>query len=284
MRILIIGANGMLGQDLIKVYQEDSNNEVTAWDLQDIDITDRKQVFTKIKKVDPDFVINAAAYNAVDKAEEDEGKKMAMAVNADGPANLAEVCQEIGATFATYSSDYVFRGDKKEGYKEDDTPNPISNYGLSKWEGEKKVQAIGGDFYIIRTSKLFGQEGVGENVKKSFITIMQELSQKMPELKVVDEEMSCFTYTIDLASATRFLLEGNFKPGIYHIVNSNPCTWYGCAQTLFEILGKKINLKPVPASDFPRPAKRPQYSVLLNTKLPVIRPFSEALKDFLEKK
>ncbi len=283
MRILIIGANGMLGQDLIKVYGEDPVNEILAWDIKDIDITDRERVFIKIKEADPDFVINAAAYNAVDKAEEDEGKKMAMAVNAEGPANLNAVCQEIGATFATYSSDYVFRGDKKEGYKENDLPDPINNYGLSKWEGEKKVQTIGGDYYIIRTSKLFGHEGIGENVKKSFITLMQELSQKMPELKVVDEEMSCFTYTLDLAMATRFLLEGNFKSGIYHVVNGEPCTWYGCAQTLFKILDKKVKLKAVPASDFPRPAKRPQYSVLLNTKLPEIRSFSEALKDFLGK-
>lgn len=309
-KIIIVGAKGMLGQDLVKTYREDKSNEVVAWDFEDLDITDKEAVSRKIKKVDPDVIINAAAYNAVDKAEEDEESfKTALAVNTKGPENLALACQEIGAVFATYSSDYVFRGDlepeaslrygasKKEGYREDDKPDPISKYGLSKFEGEKKVQKacpndrtagsggrVGGDYYIIRTSKLFGKEGVGQNVKKSFVDTMIELSKKLPELKVVDEEVSCFTYTPDLAKATRFLLEGNFPSGIYHITNGEPCTWYQCAKTIFEILGKDIKLVSVPASAFPRPAKRPDYSALLNTKLPPLRSYKEALKEYLKQK
>ena len=281
-KVIIIGAKGMLGKDLVKTYKKDDFNKVYAWDFEDIDITDRNQVAEKIKAVDPDVVINAAAYNAVDKAEEEAGFESALKVNAEGPENLARVCKEIQAVFATYSSDYVFRGNKEEGYREDDKPDPISKYGASKYEGEKKVRALDGTYYIIRTSKLFGREGIGENVKKSFVTTMRELAEKLPELKVVDEEISCFTYTPDLAAATRFLLEGNYPPGIYHIVNPGPCTWYECAKTLFEILGKNVKLTPVPASEFPRPAKRPQYSVLLNTKLPPLRPYQEALKDHLK--
>ena len=280
---MIIGAKGMLGQDLVKTYSQDKFNQVYAWDLKEIDITDAKAVNKKIKAVDPDVVINAAAYNAVDKAEEPEGYKIALAVNAEGPANLALACKKVGAVFATYTSDYVFRGDKKEGYREDGQPDPVSKYGVSKYEGEKKVQAVGGDYYIIRTSKLFGKPGTGKDVKKSFTETMIELSQKLPELKVVDEEVSCFTYTPDLAKATRFLLEGNFPPGVYHIVNPGPCTWYECAKKIFEILGKDIKITPVPASAFPRPAKRPKYSVLLNTKIPPLRSYQEALKEFLLK-
>jgi len=281
-KIIVIGAKGMLGQDLVKAYKEDESNEIYAWDLEDLDITDREAVFEKIKSVNPDVVINVAAYNAVDKAEEEDGFRTALKVNAGGPRNLASACKEIQAIFVTYSSDYVFRGDKKEGYCEDDTPDPVSKYGLSKHEGERKVQAAGGNYYIIRTSKLFGKEGVGENVKKSFIITMRELAEKLPELKVVDEEVSCFTYTPDLAKVTKSLLTGSYKSGIYHVTNNNPCTWYQCAKTLFEILGKDIKLIPVPASEFPRPAKRPEYSVLLNTKLPPLRSYKEALKEFLK--
>lgn len=280
-RIIIIGAKGMLGQELVETYQEDTFNQVYAWDFDDIDITQEKAVQKKIKAVDPNVVINAAAYNAVDKAEENEGPKAAMAVNAEGPKNIAEACKKVGAVFATYSSDYVFRGDKEEGYREDDKPDPVSKYGKSKFAGEKNVQKIGGKYFIIRTSKLFGKVGTGKDVKKSFVDTMIELSDKLPELKVVDEEVSCFTYTPDLAKATRLILEGNYPEGIYHITNTKPCTWYGCAKSIFEILGKDIKITPVPASTFPRPAKRPQFSILINTKMPPIRSYKEALKEFL---
>ena len=282
-KILIIGAKGMLGQDLVKVFGQDGNYEVIAWDLADLDITKREEVFAKLKEVRPDIVINSAAYNAVDKAEEPEGFEMAMAVNALGPKNLAEFCKENNIIFITYSTDYVFHGDKKEGYREDDIPHPVSRYGQSKYEGEKNVQTVGGNYYIIRTSKLFGKEGAGQNVKKSFAATMIELSEKLLELKVVDEELSCFTYTPDLAEATKALVEEKSAPGIYHITNTKPCTWYGFTKTLFEILGKDVKLAPVPASTFPRHAKRPDFSVLLNTKLPPLRSYKEALEEFLEK-
>lgn len=281
-KILIVGAKGMLGQDLIETFKR-SGDEVTAWDIEYIDITNREQVFAKVSEINPDILINSAAYNAVDKAEEEDGAKAAMAVNAKGPENLAEACKKCKAVLVTYSTDYVFRGDNQGGYQENDTPDPVSKYGLSKYEGEKNVQAIGGKYYIIRTSKLFGKPGVGENVKKSFVDTMIELSEKLPELKVVDEEMSCFTYTPDLAQATKNLLDNNTEPGIYHIINEGPCTWYECAKTIFEILGKDVKLIPVPASTFPRPAKRPDFSVLLNTKLPKLRSYKEALKEFLGK-
>jgi len=290
-KVIIIGAKGMLGKDLVKTYQKDKFNQVYAWDFEDLDITDGKIVTEKIKKIDPDVVINAAAYNAVDKAEEEEGFKVAIKVNAAGPENLAKACKEVGAIFATYSSDYVFKGDKKEGYREDEKPSPVSKYGISKYEGEKKVREVGGNYYIIRTSKLFGKVGTGKDVKKSFVDTMIELSKNpstplragLPELKVVDEEVSCFTYTPDLAKTTRFLLQGNYPPGIYHVTNTGPCTWYECAKSIFEILGKNIKITPVPASTFPRPAKRPDYSVLLNTKLPPLRSYRDALREFLGK-
>ncbi len=282
MKTLIIGAKGMLGHYLNRVYDE-AKHEVHCWDFEEIDITKREEVFEKIKKLDPDFIINAAAYNAVDKAEEPEEFKKAKAVNCEGPKNLAEIAKEINAVFATYTSDYVFAGDKPEGYSEKDSTDPINNYGISKAMGEKAVTEVGGNFFIIRTSKLFGKEGDSPQAKKSFVSLMRELGETKPEIMAVDEEMSCFTYTKDLAYATRFLLESNKESGIYHLVNEGPCTWYGCAKKIFEILGNnKISLKPVPASQFPRPAKRPAHSILLNTKLQPLRPFEEALEEFLK--
>jgi len=281
-KVLIIGAKGMLGKDLVKEYR-DNNAKVWAWDREEIDIADKEMVEKKIKELDPDIIINAAAYNAVDEAEKDEGYETALMVNAKGPQNLARTAKEIQAVFLTYTSDYVFDGKNQEGYKEDDTPNPVNRYGMSKFEGEKRVQDIGGNYFIVRTSKIFGKEGTGQGVKKSFPTIMQELAEKQSEIKVVNEEISCFTYSPDLAKATRFLIEGNYQPGIYHIINTDPCSWYDCAKTLFEILGKKIKLTPVPSSEFPRPAKRPDYSVLINTKLPPLRSYKEAMKEFLSK-
>ncbi len=282
MKTLIVGAKGMLGQYLGEVYRE-AGHEVFMWDFEEIDITDQDSVLEKIKKLDPDFIINSAAYNAVDKAEEPEEFEKAKKVNALGPKNLAEAAKAVDATFATYSTDYVFAGNKEGGYSEEDTPDPVSNYGISKVLGEEAVKEVGGNFFIIRTSKLFGKEGSSEQAKKSFVSIMKDLGETRPEIMAVDEEMSCFTYTKDLAAATRFLLEGNYPPGIYHLVNENPCTWYVCAKKIFEILGNdKVEVEPVPASQFPRPAKRPAFSVLLNTKMPKLRPFEEALEEFLK--
>ena len=238
-KVLIIGANGMLGGYLKKEFG--SSSQVLSWDISEIDITKREMVFEKIQKEDPDVIINSAAFNAVDKAEEEEGEKMAFAINATGPKNLAEVAKKIGAIFVTYTSDYVFSGEKKDGYREEDETHPINKYGLSKAEGEKMVKEVGGSYYIIRTSKLFGKEGKGENVKKSFLSIMKELSEKMSEIKVVDEELSCFTYTKDLAEVSKFLVFGNYPSGVYHVVNEGPLTWFGCAKEFFSQLNKKIS-------------------------------------------
>ncbi len=282
MKTLIVGAKGMLGHYLGQVYEE-AGHEVHRWDYEEIDITKRDEVIEKIKELDPDFVINSAAYNAVDKAEEPEEFEKAKAVNCEGPRNLAEASKAVGATFATYSSDYVFAGDRPECYSETDSTDPINNYGISKVLGEKAVTEVGGNFFVIRTSKLFGKEGDSPQAKKSFVSIMRELGETKPEIMAVNEEMSCFTYTKDLAYATRFLLESNRDPGIYHLVNEGPYTWYGCAKKIFEILGNdKVAVKPVPASQFPRPAQRPAYSVLLNTKIQKLRPFEEALEEFLK--
>lgn len=277
MKILIIGAKGMLGQELTQVFHD---HEVLAWDREDCDITDKEGIQAKIREQKPDVVINAAAYNNVDKAEEE--KDIADKLNGYAVGYLAEVAKEIDAAMVQYSTEYVFDGENKDGYKEDDRPNPISVYGTSKYLGELELAKFTDKYFLIRLSRLFGKMGAGENVKRSFVDTMVELSKTKDELDVVDEEVSSPTYAPDLARLTRNILEGDYEYGIYHGANRDSCTWYGFAQDIFKILEKNIKLNPVAGSKFPRPAKRPAYAVLLNTKLPEARTWQEALWEYLQ--
>lgn len=283
-KVLIIGAKGMLGQELAKVFGADKNYQVFRWDLEDIDITYEPQIKVKILKLAPEIIINAAAYNAVDKCEEPAEFEIARKINGLAVGYLAQFAKKLSAVFVHYSSDYVFDGRKKEGYQEDDKPSPISRYGRSKLLGEKKVQEAGGKFYLIRLQKLFGLSAKSAAAKKSFFETMLVLAKIKKEMQIVDEELANFTYAPDLAVRTKYLIENGLPCGIYHITNEGrPVTWYGAVKILFELAGKKdIRLIPVPAEKFPRPAKRPKYTVLLNTKLPPLRPWPEALREFLK--
>ncbi|MDP3900220.1 MAG: dTDP-4-dehydrorhamnose reductase [bacterium] len=277
-KILIIGALGMLGQDLKVVFPD-----ALGWDKQEVDITNKTEVFNKIKKLKPTLVINAAAYNNVDACEKStENHRIAEKLNGHAVGYLAQICAEIGAKFIHYSTNYVFDGKKPEGYDENDKPNPLNNYGLTKLLGERKITEVNGlAYYIIRTAKLFGKKGGSDAAKKNFFDIMLELSAVKKELRVVDDELSNFTYTPDLAGATKNLVEKKYANGTYHLVNENPCTWYEGARTLFDIIKKDVKVIPVLADEFKRPAKRPHYGILLNTKLPKLRGYQEALKKFL---
>ncbi|MBI4812013.1 dTDP-4-dehydrorhamnose reductase [Candidatus Falkowbacteria bacterium] len=303
MKILILGAKGNLGQQLIKVFA--TGNEVIGWDKGEIDITDRTLVFKKIKDIKPNAIINAAAYNAVDKCEASEDAsatlgtgefELAKRINGEAPAILAQAAIDSGAVLVHYSSDYVFGGHahhhnktvkeikQQGGFMEDDEPRPVNKYGQTKLIGELQIIKLSGKglkWYLIRTSKLFGPKGESELAKPSFFEIMLKLAKEKNEIDVINDETSCFTYTPDLAKATKELIDNNAGYGIYHITNSEPCTWYRAAKELFKIAGVSIKVNPVPADKFPRPAKRPKYSVLLNTKLEPMRDFREALREYL---
>lgn len=284
MIILILGANGNLGGQLVKVFDIE-DNEVIAWDKSEIDITDRELILKKVGDIKPNVIINAAAYNSVDKCEDnDEEYELAKSLNIDGPKYLAEASLKNNAIFVHYSTDYVFEGNKKKGYKETDEPKPVNRYGKSKFYGEKRILELSGSglkWYLIRTSKLFGPKGRSPLVKPSFFDQMFDLSEKRNEFEVVNDELSCFTYTADLAQATKKLLESDKGYGVYHLVNSSPVTWYDAAKYLFELTKKNVKIIPVSPERFPRVAKRPKYSVLLNTKFDQLRPWTEALKEHL---
>ncbi|MDD5031615.1 MAG: dTDP-4-dehydrorhamnose reductase [Patescibacteria group bacterium] len=284
MQILILGARGNLGSQLVKIFSADKDYKVVAWDREEIDITDKELVFKKIRELKPNVIINATGYNAVDKCEEEKEFKLAIKLNAEAVSYLVEACLETGAVLVHYSSDYVFAGDKKEGYKEDDEPNPINKYGETKLAGEQELIKKSGQglkYYLIRTSKLFGPKAGNEAAKPSFFDLMLDLAKKKKELDAVDEEVSGFTYTPDLAGATKKLLESDKGYGIYHLTNIGRATWYEAAVELFKILDKKIKINPVAGDKFPRPAKRPAYSVLINTKLEMQRGWEEALREYL---
>ncbi|MBI4262268.1 dTDP-4-dehydrorhamnose reductase [Candidatus Uhrbacteria bacterium] len=276
---VILGAKGMLGVELVRVF---SDSEVLAWDREQLDITNGEDVVRRIVEARPTLIINAAAYNAVDKAEEEPD--VANRVNGDAVGYLAKAAEDCGATFVHYSSDYVFDGEKSDGYREDDTPNPISAYGRSKFLGEQKMQNAEcrmQNYYLIRTSRLFGKEGGG---KKSFVDTMLALAQTKDRLEIVDEEFASPTYAADLAEQTRKVIDSKQPSGIYHITNSGVCTWYNFAQEIFaQAPHTKVPIvQPVPSSKFPRPARRPAFSQLLNTKLPLLRTWQEALRAYLE--
>ncbi len=283
MKILIIGSKGNLGCQLQKIFK---NNKLTLWDKDDLDISDKIILFEKIENLNPDVIINSAAYNAVDKCEESiEEFKLAKKINSDAPTNLAKISLKLNILLVHYSSDYVFDGTNQNGYTEPDNPNPVSNYGKTKMLGEQGIinfASKGLKFYIIRTSKLFGPKGESIVAKPSFFDIMLELSQNKSEINVIDEEKSCFTYTPDLAKATKELIDNKKNSGIYHIVNEGECTWFEAVQELFKIKNIKTKINPVPSSAFPRPAKRPKFSVLKNTKLHKLRNYREALKEYLD--
>jgi dTDP-4-dehydrorhamnose reductase len=282
-KVIIIGAKGMLGRALAEAFFGE-NYERLLWDREQIDISDAEMVRQLIEKEQPELVINAAAHNAVDKIEEDAATfELAKKINGEGPLNLARACKAIGAVLVHFVSDYVFDG-KKGSYIEADLPHPISRYGETKLIGEQNVANNCAAYYLIRTSKIFGPPALSEGAKKSFFEMMLELAKTNTSLKVVDAEISCFTYSKDLAEAVKKIWEDQFPFGIYHIVNEGPETWFSALKKVFVIAGvENVEIIPVLSDTFPRPARRPASSILKNTKFPKLRNWEEAAGEWMGK-
>lgn len=276
MKILITGAKGMLGQELAKYY---SNEEVLLWDMEQLDITNETEVANKISDIKPDLLINTAAYNDVDGCE--ENSSLANKVNGYGPGYLAKALRVSGGILVHYSTGYVFKGDNPKGYREDDQPEPQSAYGRSKYLGEQEVRRNTEMFYIIRLSRLFGRPGASHKGKKSFVELMLTLAQEKKEINAIDEEVDSPTFAKDLAIRTQEIVQKKQPFGIYHVTNEGACTWYGFAKEIFTIINSDVKLNAVSNAYFNRKASRPKYSILLNTKLPFLRTWQEALKEFL---
>lgn len=296
----------MLGQELVNLFKADKDYKVTAWDYDKIDITDEAQVKEKVLKLAPEIIINSAAYNAVDLCEKDKTEfAKAKALNGKAPGYLAKVAKKLNAKLVHYSTDYVFSGMPEIpepdgcagscsscslhegfvpqiGFREDDIAEPVQNYGKSKLMGEEAVQKNGELYYIIRLSKLFGKPAKSKTAKKSFFDVMLEAGKKNKEVKVVDEETSCFTYAPDLAKKTKEIIESEKPYGIYHVSNGDACTWYEAVVELYKMAKLKTRVIPVSSDEFPRPAARPYVSSLINTKLNPLRNYKLALREYLK--
>ena len=275
MKVMIIGSEGMLGHDLVETLKPFHEVETTTIDTLDITRLDKTR--ENIKEVNPEVVIHAAAYTDVDGSQSKED--LAYEVNALGSRNVAVGCLEADARLVYISTDYVFDGSKGTSYQEYDKTNPLSVYGKSKLQGETYIRDILSKFYIVRTSWLYGEHG------PNFPATMLNLAQENDTLQVVDDQFGSPTFTKDLAHGLKLLIE---KPayGIYHLTNSDYCSWYEYAQEIFKIKGVEVEVKPVPTSQFPRPAPRPEYSVLDNYHWKMegfkpLRSYKDALKEYL---
>ena len=268
-KVLVTGAKGMLGKDLCPIL-EDSGYEVIETDIDTMDITDIFSVKSNIEKYNPDIVIHCAAYTNVDGAETD--KETAEKINVLGTENIAKMCAKNNVELVYISTDYVFDGEKSEPYQPDDKPNPLNVYGLTKLKGEQAIQKYCEKYYIVRTSWLYGIHG------KNFVETMIILAQTKKELKVVDDQIGCPTWTVELSNAIVKLLE-DYEYGIYHACGLGRTSWYGFAKKIFELENIDVNLQSCTTEEFPRPAKRPKYSVMDNSKL--CRRWEIALKEYL---
>ena len=261
-KTILFGAQGMLGHALKDVFL---NAQCPGH--SNVDITDQHAVMKFIAREQPAIVINAAAYTDVDRCE--DNRTYAFRVNGNGPGNLAEACREVNAILVHFSTDYIFDGTQKE-YCEADRPNPINAYGESKLLGEVSIAKNLENYRIIRTSWLYGRHG------KNFVDTILALSHQMPTVRVVNDQIGKPTYAVDLANTVPEII--GYTPGIYHITNDGMCSWYEFACTFIP------NAVPCLSQDFPRKAKRPANSVLVNTKTSPLRHWKEAVQEYIQTK
>ncbi|WP_394564694.1 dTDP-4-dehydrorhamnose reductase [Pantoea sp. SGAir0180] len=260
MRVLLTGAYGQLGRCLLDRFPADWIT--LACGSAELDITDRVAVLRVVKKFKPDVIMNAAAYTAVDKAETDRTR--ALKINAIGPENLAQAAKMIGARFIHISTDYVFDGVKKTPYTEQDQPCPINFYGLSKWEGEKRVFEVLPEAIVIRTSWMFSEYG------NNFVSTMLRLAQTRSELHVVNDQYGCPTYAGDLARAMITLADMPEKRGLYHYCGDVAVSWCEFAQTIFVAAQQDVVVHGIISSHYPSAAIRPARSVMNSDALSTI--------------
>jgi dTDP-4-dehydrorhamnose reductase len=275
MTILIVGAHGMLGSDLLSSLGDPGR--IIGADIEDFDITDREQTLRAVSELHPEWVINAAAYTQVDRCEEET--QLAFAVNGEGAANLALACRSVKARLIHLSTDYVFDGKSRIPYREDDPVHPLSVYGQSKLQGETAVRALLTDVTIVRTTGLYGKGGV------NFVNTIRRLAQERDELTVVDDQWVSPTYSVDLSRAIGLLMRASAR-GIFHVVNSGACTWYQFACRIVQLTGSRCTVTPISSAQLNRPAARPAFSVLATGKYAGVtgrdmRSWEDALTEYL---
>ena len=281
MRIVVIGSTGQLGTDLMKVLGTD--HEVIGLTHSDIEATDYNSCLI-LKKFDPDVIINTAAFHKTDLCEDEPLKTFS--VNALGAKNVAVISKEIDAACVFISTDYVFDGTKNEPYTEDDVPNPINTYGISKLAGELYTR-WNPKHYVVRVASLFGVAGASGK-GGNFVETMIKKAKNNEVIRVVDDMWMSPTYTRDAATAIKKILELELPFGVYHVTNQGFCTWFQFAKEIFNQLDLNPVLEPIKTEELKMKAKRPRFSALKSIKLPKygihMREWKEALYDYLVEK
>lgn len=289
-RILIVGAAGQVGRELQRSFAD--AGEIICGSRDNVDLAVEEQVRAMVRSAAPDIILNAAAYTAVDRAESEP--ELAMAINAQAPRVLAEEALRRNALLVHYSTDYVFNGSKAGPWLETDQPQPLNVYGASKLAGEEAMRNTGGKFLIFRTSWVYGPHG------KNFLLTMLRLGRELDNLNIVDDQIGAPTTSIELANATRSVVDevhsNRFASirdwaGIYHMTCAGSTSWCGFAREIFSrasgmLEGRKPQVNPIASKDYPTPARRPRNSVLSNQKLAstfgvMLAPWEIALDDTL---
>ena len=277
MKVLVTGANGQLGYDVVRELQK-QNIKCYGATRKDFDLVDFEATEKFIVDYRPDIVIHCAAYTAVDKAEDEQG--LCYLVNASATENIAEICKKINAKMLYISTDYVFDGTKEGFYEVDDIPNPINVYGKTKLLGEQAVQRILDKYFIVRISWVFGDYG------NNFVKTMLKLGKERKELNVVADQYGSPTYTADLAPLLVDMVKTN-KYGIYHATNEGVCTWAEFAEEIFEIAKLDVKVNYITTADYTTRAKRPLNSRLSKNSLKInglkqLNNWQNAVKYFIE--
>ena len=285
MKIMVIGANGQLGSDLVQVLgKRSAAYQVIPLTHAELEVTDPHQVQQALKDYRPQVVVNTAAYHKVDEVE--SYPERAFAVNAIAPLTLARLCGEQDIALLFLSTDYVFGGElhRQTPYTESDCPAPLNVYGVSKLAGEKFIQATWHRHWIVRTSGLYGLRGTSGK-GGNFVELMLRLAGEGKDIRVVDDQRLSPTYTHELAHGLVNLIE-KAPYGLYHLTCSGACSWYEFAVKIFELANLQPNLQPTTSAAFKTAARRPTYSVLANQAIqeagiPPLKAWQEALADYL---
>jgi dTDP-4-dehydrorhamnose reductase len=285
MKVAIIGGNGQLGRDVAAAFSAEGC-AVTTFTHGDVEISSLESVRTSLGSLRPEVVVNTAAFHNVDKCEAEPG--LAFAINGTGARNLAQVTGETGATILHVSTDYVFDGQKRSPYVEEDLPAPLNVYGNTKLSGEFFVRSINPRHFVVRTSAIYGENPCRAKGGLNFIELMLKLSKEREELRVVDDEFVTPTPTVQIARQL-VALSRSSNYGLYHATAEGSCSWYEFAAAIFELTKTKVRLEAAKPGEFPAKVPRPKYSVLENhalksRSLNVFTHWKEGLENYLARR
>ncbi|MBT2678839.1 dTDP-4-dehydrorhamnose reductase [Bacillus sp. ISL-35] len=277
MKIIVTGANGQLGQDVVSILKENDQFEVFSFGREDLDIVNEQKVNEVIHSINPDWILHCAAYTNVEAAE-DTGKELNWKVNRDGSAIISKAASKVSAKLIYISTDYVFDGTKQDQYQTNDPTNPLNEYGAAKLAGEKAVLEYSPNAHIIRTSWVFGENG------NNFVYTMLKLAGKMDTLKVVNDQFGRPTYAYDLASFMVYIVKNNIPGGVYHFSNDEQATWFEFAKEILK--DQDVEVLPVDSNEFPQKATRPKHTIMSLSSVKetgfVIPSWKNALVRFME--